>query len=258
LKAIYAYVGRALGSNFKPKPPKPGNKETMAEHQQQQDRYGWFAPTLEGMPGFAFVPAKDGQHVGGLSMIFGKQNGLGYSGEGPFWDEVVVPAEILKPFLTPGVHDLFAGEPTRYGLLQRERDDTTISGSTAVVLTGEQRPAKTVTIRAEAPAAFFKDDAIDLAIDADVLDDAAKQDPKNPKDVTITGKAEAGATLSGVGYDLRVFSVTIDRKVEPFAAVCRQSPLHIRPAKGSPAEEAHAPEIDVSYPIKFDCSGDQG
>ncbi len=253
LKAIYAYVARALGSNFKPKPPKSGDKEAAAEYQRLQDRFGWFAPTLEGMPGFAFVPAKDGQHVGGLSLIFGKQTIAGFSGDGLFTDEVVVPAEVFKAFLTPGVHDLFAGEPARYGLLQRERDDATISGSTAVVLTGEQKPGKTLTIRAEAPATFFKDDAIDLVVDADVLGET-----KNPKDVTITGKAEAGATLSGVGYDLRVFSVTINQKIEPFPAVCRQSALHIRPAHGSPADEAHAPEIDVSYPLKFDCSGDQG
>jgi hypothetical protein len=254
LKAIYSYAARTLG--LKPKPPKPSDKEATAEYQRQQDRFGWFAPTLEGMASFVFVPAKDGQHVGGLTLIFGKQTVAGNSGDGPFIDEVTVPAELLKPFLTPGVRDLFAGEPTRYGLYQRERDDETISGSTAVVLTGEQKPAKTLTIRAEAPASFFKDDAINLAIDPEALGEQPTQDPK--KDVTIVGKAEAGATLSGVGYDLRVFNVTIDRKIEPFIAVCRQSPLHIRPAPGSPADEAHAPEIDVSYPIKFDCSGDQG
>jgi hypothetical protein len=255
LKAIYAYAARALGANPKAKPPKPSDKEATAEYQRQQDRIGWFAPTLEGMPDFAFVPAKDGQHVGGLALIFGRQTVAGYSGNGPFMDEVVVPTELLKPFLTPGVRELFAGEPTRYGLAQRERDDATISGSTAVVLTDEQKPAKTLTLRAEAPSSFFKDDAINLVVDPEALAEASKHDAKS---VTIVGKAEAGATLSGVGYDLRVFSVTFDQKIEPFPAVCRQSALHIRPAPGSPADDAHAPEIDVSYPIKFDCSGDQG
>ncbi|HLW90994.1 MAG TPA: hypothetical protein VKS78_06820 [Roseiarcus sp.] len=251
-KAIYAYVARALGSQLKPKPPKPGDDAAAAEYQRLTDRFGWFAPTLEGMPGFVFTPAADGEHVGGLSLIFGKETPMGYRGDGPFADEVFVPAAVFKSHLTAMFRDLFEGEAARYGLLQRERDDATISGSTAVVLTNEQKPGKTLALRAEAPETFFNGDSIDLVVDSDA------QGLENAKTFVATGRTEAGAKPSGVGYDLRVFGATINQKIEPFTAVCRQAALHIRPAAGSLADRAHVPPIDVSYPLKFDCSGDQG
>jgi len=257
-RAIYAYVVRALALELKPKPPKAGDAEAAVEYQKLADRFGWFAPTLEGMPGFAFTPATDGEHVGGLSLIFGKATPSGYRGDGLFAQEVFVPAAVFKPYLTLAFRGLFEGEAARYGLLQRERDDATISGSSAVVLTGEQRPGKTLTLRAEAPQSFFNGDSIDLVVDADAQGIRSDKDERSDKTFIAVGKAEAGAKPSGVGYDLRVFGVTINRKIEPSTAVCRQAALRIRPAAGSPADKAHVPAIDVSYPLKFDCSGDQG
>jgi len=75
----------------------------------------------------------------------------------------------------------------------------------------------------------------------------------NPQPFVAIGKAVPGAKPSAVGFDFRVFSVTINYEVDAAALACRVDPLHFRPAPGSLAAEAHLPQIDMFYPLKGDC-----
>ena len=135
-----------------------------AAHKRMID---WLAPSLDALPPFALVPATDGR-IAGLSLFFGRRSALGVHYGLEFnvpaiitpIGEQFLPASVLAPYLAPPYRDLFGGEAVRLSDLQRERAElvTTISGSSAVMLTEDQKPGKTLTFRAEAPASFFKDD----------------------------------------------------------------------------------------------------
>ena len=263
VKAVYEFAARAVAeehersARFGTKDPKTVASFDAA-HKRMVD---WLAPSLDALPPFALVPAKDGR-IAGLSLFFGHRSALGvhYGLEmnvpaviTPIGEQFL-PASRLAPYLAPTYRDLFGGEAMRYSELQRERADsvTTISGSSAVMLSEDQKPGKTLTFRAEAPATFFKDDSVEVVVDGAALRESPIKTANPPPFVAI-GKAVPGAKPSGVGFDLRVFSVTINYQVAADVLACRDEPLHFRPAPGSPGAEAHLRPIDVYYPLKGHC-----
>ena len=263
VKAVYDFAARAVTEEYK-RNMRGGTKDpkTVAEFDAAHKRMiDWLAPSLDALPPFALVPATDGC-IAGLSLFFGHRSALGvhYGLEinvpaiiTPIGEQFL-PASVLAPYLAPAYRDLFGGEAARFFDLQRERAEsvTTISGSSAVMLTEEQKPGKTLTFRAEAPASFFKDNSIAVVVDGVALREASGRRPIPPPFVAI-GKAVPGAKPSGVGFDLRVFSVTINYEVDASALACRADPLHFRRAPGSLAAEAHLLQIDMFYPLKGDC-----
>jgi hypothetical protein len=263
VKTVYDFAARAVAEEYK-RNMRGGTKDPKtvagfdAAHKRMIDR---LAPSLDALPPFALVPATDGR-IAGLSLFFGGRSALGvhYGLEinvpaiiTPIGEQFL-PASVLAPYLAPAYRDLFGGEAARFSDLQRERAEsvTKISGSSAVMLTEEQKPGKTLTFRAEAPASFFKDDSIEVVVDGVALREASGKHPP-PQPFVAIGKAVLGAKPSGVGFDLRVFSVTINYEVDASALACRADPLHFRRAPGSLAAEAHLLQIDMFYPLKGDC-----
>jgi hypothetical protein len=258
VKAVYDYAARALGPNFRPKKPKGADKNAASDYQERAELADWLKPAVDSLPAFALVPAKNGHDIAGLSLFFGKRTPFGVKDwqSGDKGSEYFLPAAVLKPHLAAAYRDLFGGEAALFDLTQRERVDfnNNISGSSAVLLTRDEKPGKTITLRAEAPASFFNKDEIGVVLD----DEAPSTRGGDMHAAVAVGHAVADARPSGVGFDLRTFSVTVNYKVDPFAAVCRGGVWHIRPAPGSPAALAHLPEIDMYYPLKFDCGDYEG
>jgi len=256
-KAVHEIVARVLHAKFPIKPGKVGAQQAG----ELKHMTGWVGDTLDTLPPFAFAPSRDGAHVAGLTLFLGERTPFGlHDGDPLDIGEIFLPAAKLKPWLASTYQGLFGGEALPLGEAQRERTDDAPPGNSAVVLSRPMKPGKTLTFRAEAPSTFFNaKDEIEIVVDDEALG-APFADPKPNaiKSFVAVGHATPGAKPSGVGFDLRVFTVTINYRVDAFAAACRGAAAHIRAAPGSPAAAAKTPWINVSYPIERDCGDYQG